>query len=133
MPSPDRHRARANLLLAVAAAGEAFTGLALIVAPSMVVALLFGAGVDGTGVVISRLGGLALIGLGLACWPRGASAPVSRPAMAGMLAYNGLAAVYLGIVGLDGQSGSMLWPAVAVHVGLTALLAISWARVRQNL
>jgi hypothetical protein len=132
MAGPDRHLARANMLLAVAAAGEAATGLALIVAPSMVVALLFGAGVDGTGAVMSRIAGLALIGLGLACWPRGASAPVSRPAIAGMLAYSGLATVYLGIVGLDGQSGSLLWPAVAVHTGLTALLAVTWARVRQD-
>ena len=121
------------MLLAVAAAGEAFTGLALVAAPSMVVALLFGAGVDGTGAVMSRIAGLALIGLGLACWPRGVSAPVSRPAIAGLLAYNGLAACYLGIVGLDGQGGALLWPAVAVHAGLTALLAIAWTRKRQHI
>lgn len=120
------------MLLAVTAAGEAATGLALIVAPSMVVALLFGASLDSIGVVTSRIAGLALIGLGVACWPRGASAPVSRPAIAGMLAYNGLAAVYLGIVGLDGQSGALLWPAVAIHAGLAALLVAAWARVRQD-
>jgi len=53
--------------LMFAAVAEAVTGLALLVAPVLVVRLLFGA--EFTGVTIIRVTGIALIALGLACWP----------------------------------------------------------------
>jgi hypothetical protein len=41
-----------------------------------------------------------------------------------MLFYSALVALYLGFLGLAGSAnGVLLWPAVAAHVGLTALLA----------
>jgi len=40
-----------------------------------------------------------------------------------MLTYNALVALYLSYVGLTGSStGVLLWPAVALHAILTALL-----------
>ena len=42
-------------LLAVAAVGEAITGLVLLVYPPIVVRLLFGAEIAGAGVVMSRI------------------------------------------------------------------------------
>jgi hypothetical protein len=53
-------------LLTLTAVAEAATGVALLVAPSLVVRLLFGH--DATGVLapIARVTGIALIGLGVA-------------------------------------------------------------------
>src|SRR5262245_17280560 len=56
-------------LLALAAMGEAGTGLVLLVYPSIVVRLLFAAEIAGAGVVMSRITGISLIALGMACWP----------------------------------------------------------------
>ena len=55
-------------LLALAAIAEAATGLALLVVPSLVGRLLFDAEIVGVGVIMSRLAGIGLIGLGVACW-----------------------------------------------------------------
>ena len=52
-----------NSVLAVAAAGEVLTGLVLLVYPSIVIKLLFGADIADIGVVISRFAGVALISL----------------------------------------------------------------------
>lgn len=51
------------------AAGEAFTGLVLMIYPSLVVRLLFGTDVSGARTLMSRIAGITLIALGLACWP----------------------------------------------------------------
>ena len=102
-------------LLAIAAAGEAATGLILLVYPPVVVRLLFGAEIAGAGMVMSRIAGISLIALGLACWP--------GPPRIGMLTYSAAVTLYLAYVGFaGGLTGILLWPAVAVHVILTALL-----------
>jgi hypothetical protein len=43
--------------------------LVLLVYPLIVVHLLFGAEIAGTGLAVCRFAGIALIALGLACWP----------------------------------------------------------------
>jgi hypothetical protein len=102
--------------LACAAAGEVVTGLALVLVPSIVGYWLLGASLDGAATQVARVAGLALIGLGIACWP--------GPPRAGMLIYSASAAAYLAYLGLVGAAmGVLLWPAVALHVVLTALLA----------
>lgn len=70
-----------NLPLTIAAAGEAATGFALLVVPHLVIRILFGAEIVGAGVVMSRIAGLALIALGVACWP-------GRTAFCGMTTYS---------------------------------------------
>jgi hypothetical protein len=113
-------------LTALAAAFEAAVGVLLIVNPSMVVWLLLGADLAAVGHLVGRLAGIALLALGLACWP--GHQPVSRnsAAVRGLLAYNALAAVLFFYVGVRGEFvGLLLWPAVAIH----ALLAILFARV----
>lgn len=108
-----------NIVLAVAAACEAATGLVLLVYPPIVIRLLLGAEITGAGEVVSRFAGIALIGLGIACWPSGSV----RQASYGMLTYGTLAALYLAYVGIRGQwVGVLLWPAVAVHAMLIVLL-----------
>ena len=110
-------------LLAVVGAGEAFTGLALVIYPSLVVPLLFGAEISGAGTVMSRMAGIALIALGIACLP--------GLALLGMLTYSALAMAYLAYVGIGGEwVGPLLWPAVVLHAVLTLLLARAWLKAR---
>ena len=112
-------------LLTLAAIGETATGLALLIVPSLVVWLLFGAEIVGVGVVMSRLAGIALIGLGVACWP--------GPPLIGMLTYSVLAMLYLTYIGLAGEwVGPLLWPAVVLHAVLTLLLARTWFKPQQD-
>jgi hypothetical protein len=115
-------------LLALAAVLEALTGLVLIVCPSIVVKLLFGADIAGIAVVTSRFAGLALISLGVACWPcRSASY-----ALYGMLTYGSLATLGLLYLALGGRwNGPLLWPAVALHAVLTLLLARAWLKSQE--
>src|SRR5208337_679150 len=106
-------------VLALAAGAEAGTGLLLLAWPQVVVRLLFGADVGGVGVTMSRLAGIALIGLGVACWP-GAD---TRWALNGMVTYSGLAMLYLVWIGVRGEAaGLLLWPAIVVHAILVVLL-----------
>jgi hypothetical protein len=106
-------------VLMLAAAAEAATGIVLMVYPPIVVRLLLGADIAGVGEMISRLAGIALIGLGVACWPTA----LARPSLLGMLTYGILAALYLMYVGVRGETvGMLLWPAVVAHVILVVLL-----------
>ena len=112
-------------LLAVAAAGEAITGLVLLIYPPIVVRLLFGAEIAGAGVVMSRILGISLIGFGVSCWPGN----VATRALSGMLTYSSLAALYLIYLGLAGEwLGNLLWPAVTAHAILTILLVRVWVK-----
>jgi len=103
-------------VLVFAAAGEIATGLALLVVPSLVGQLLLGTDLTGAAVMVARVAGIALIALGVACWP---GTPV-----VGMLTYSAAVTLYLGFLGISGaSSGVLLWPAVVLHLILTALLA----------
>jgi hypothetical protein len=111
--------------LAVAAVAEAATGLALLVAPALVGQLLLGVDLTGHAATVARVAGIALIGLGVACWP--------GPPLLGMLIYSAAVALYLAYIGLAGGSaGILLWPAVLLHVILSALIALGWASGRSG-
>lgn len=56
-------------LLAVAAVGEIATGVTLLLAPSVVGEFLFGTELVGIAMTMARVAGIALIGVGVACWP----------------------------------------------------------------
>ena len=112
-------------LMALAAVGEAATGLGLLLVPSLVAGLLFGEELTGAGALFGRITGIALIGLGVACWP--------GPPLAGMLIYSAIAALYLTCIGVTGgMTGVLLWPAVILHLTLTALLAWGSTRLRRQ-
>lgn len=107
----------------IVATGEAATGVALMLYPPLVARLLFAADVDGAGLAMARIAGMALVGLGIACWPDAATGG-SRRARLAMVVYSALAAVYLGFLAADGElRGPLLWPAVIVHLVVTVLLA----------
>jgi len=102
-------------LLVLAAVSETATGAGLLVAPALVGQLLFGVELNGIAVTVARVTGIALIALGVACWP-------GTP-LVGMLTYGAGVALYLSWVGLTGgMTGVLLWPAVILHAILTALL-----------
>jgi len=103
-------------VLVFAAVGEAGTGLALLIAPSLVGRLLFGEELTGIAIPVARVAGIALISFGVACWP-------GTP-LVGMLTYSAVVTMYLAYVGFaDGLSGILLWPAVVLHLILTAFLS----------
>ena len=56
-------------VLIFAAVAEAATGLALLIVPSLVGQLLLGEDLTGVAIPVARVAGIALIGLGIACWP----------------------------------------------------------------
>jgi hypothetical protein len=59
--------------------------------------------------------GIALVALGVACWP--------GPPRVGMLTYSAAIPLYLAYVGVTGGvTGMLLWSAVVLHGILTALL-----------
>ena len=91
------------------------------------VSLLFGVELGGIATVMSRLAGIALLGLGVACWPGNSAAQQFY----GMLTYSVLAMLYLVRIGVRGMPvGMLLWPGVAVHGVLIALLAFAWWKSR---
>ena len=111
-------------LLALTAIIEAATGLALIIAPSLVGRLLFGAEFTGVANLSARVTGIALIALGVGCWP-------GSTALCGMLTYGALVTLYLAYLGVIGEwAGTLLWPAVVLHAVLTLLLARTWLQSR---
>jgi hypothetical protein len=102
-------------VLVFVAVSEAATGMALLIIPSLVGQLLFGAELTGIAMIVARVAGIALIALGVACWP-------GTP-LVGMLTYSVAVTLYLAYVGFTGGfTGILLWPAVVLHVILTALL-----------
>jgi hypothetical protein len=112
-------------VLVLAAVGEVATGLALVIAPSLVVRLLLGEELTGVAIPVARVAGIALIALGVTCWP-------GTP-LIGMLTYSAAVTLYLAYVGVAGRSaGVLLWPVVVLHVILTALLTrASHSRTRR--
>jgi hypothetical protein len=114
-------------ILAFAGIVEFGTGLALVIDPAIVVALLLGAEISGVGTLLGRCFGIALLSLGLACWPGRRGAESSSPAAGGMLIYNALIALYLAYLGTVGRKGGMLlWPGVALHAVVALLLIWTW-------
>ncbi len=103
-------------LLPFASFAEAATGLALLFAPSLVGRLLLGEELIGVAIPVARVLGIALVGLGVACW--------SGTPRLGMLIYGASVTLYLAWLGFAGSFvGPLLWPAVVLHAILTLLLA----------
>jgi hypothetical protein len=118
-----------NAILMFAALAEAGTGAMLLVYPSIIVRLLFDAEIVGAGFIMSRLAGIALIGLGAACWP----GTDTRRAFQGMVTYSVLAMLFLLYIGVRGEGvGRLLWPAIVAHAILTVLLGGAWLKQRKS-
>ena len=109
--------------LVFAAVAEAATGLALLLAPSLVGQLLLGQEFSGVTISVARVTGIALIALGVSCWP--------GPPLAGMLIYSAVVTLYLAYLGFaEGLTGALLWPAVLLHLLLSIFLGRTWLRTK---
>ena len=116
-------------LLSVTGAAETATGLVLAVAPSLLVELLLGA-VPGTaaGITVSRVAGVAILALGVACWlaRQDAAGRAARGLIAAMLVYNAAVAAILVLVWTNqGLSGVALWPVVLAHAVLAVWCVVA--------
>jgi hypothetical protein len=112
-----------QLVLTFAAVLEACTGLALVVAPATIVALLFGFGESVQVLTLGRTAGIALIGLGIGCWPDPSGAVRYKLSLSGMMAYNAMVALYLAWLR---TGGPLLWPVAGLHAVIALLLALTW-------
>lgn len=115
------HSSRLAFVLSFSAIAELATGLALAAMPALVVALLLAPVTSETVIPVARVAGIALIALGLACWPR---RDLTEDAVCrSLLTYNLLVAVYLAYLGgVEHLGGSLLWPAVGLHALVAGLL-----------
>ena len=114
-------------ILAICAGLEMATGLALAMAPTLVIALLLGLETSPDMQPVARVAGIALIALGMACWPVRPRAENVPSAYWAMLAYNILTAAYLADIGAaEGLGGVLLWPAAAGHAALAAAQVYIW-------
>lgn len=117
-------------LVMLSAAIEMATGLALIAVPALAARLLLGVGLSQSGIAVTRLTGIALLCLGLACWPNAGGS--TQPAIRALFTYNLLAALYLGYLRVGGGFVSyLLLPGCVLHAAL-AFLLVGPARARMN-
>jgi hypothetical protein len=91
--------------------------------------LLFGTEIVGSGVFMSRIDGITLFALTVACWPNRNTLRV----FLGILTYSLLAMLYLVYVGGNGGAGILLWPGVAPRAGVSVLLVRACWKERQDL
>ncbi len=121
-----------KLFIAMAAI-EMVTGLGLIASPAMLAWLLLGSVLDApAALIVARIGGVALLSLGAACWfaSQDENSRAAAGVMAAMVLYNCGATILLAYAGIaQGLSGLGLWPAVLVH---TVLAVGSIASVRSR-
>jgi hypothetical protein len=106
-------------VLIFTAVAEAAMGLALLIVPSLVGHLLLGEELTGIAISVARVAGIALTGLGIACWP--------GPPLVAMLTYSTAVTLYLAYLGFaGGLTGVLLWPAIAFHAALSIALGRAW-------
>jgi hypothetical protein len=113
--------------LSVTGVLETATGLALLAIPSVVVDLLLGSSESTPpGVTVSRVAGVALVALGVACWiaREDAASRAAKGLVAAMLLYN-VAVVAVLILAWPslGPVGIGFWPVVLAHAGFAAWCA----------
>jgi hypothetical protein len=119
--------------LAIGAVLEIPVGLGLLAAPSPIASLLLGAPLSGAGLVVARLAGGGLLGLGIACWLARSTptVPAGLGVASALLTYNIVACVTL-VLALSGPGNQALLLGAAVLHGLLAagLLGALFSRDR---
>ena len=98
---------------------EIGAGVVLLVAPAMVITLVFGPSQMQPAAAMGRLAGAALLALGATCWwaRHDGNSLASRALMSGLLIYN-VAVVALVLTGSLGSLRPLLWAAVTVHLAM---------------
>ena len=127
-------------LLGIGGVLETGAGLGLLVAPSALSNILLQSPLSGPGVVVGRIAGGGLLGLGIACWCARTTplSPAGRGAAWGLLGYNLVACVTLACAGAasvgaaPGGGGLVALAAAALHGVLGAGLLFALARRDQS-
>jgi len=117
-------------LLVVTAFIELGAGILLLVAPSLASQILLGAGLGSPeAALVARIGGAALLSIGLVCWlGRNHDRKQAIGLVAGLLVYNAAVVVLLLYAGMVAKMpGVGIWPATGLH---SALLIWCAARLR---
>jgi len=116
-------------LLSLTAIIEAATGLALIIAPALVVKLMLGSPLETyAAVTLGHIAGAALLALGVAAWLArdDMQGHATRGLVVAIMIYNLGVSVILSAAGVRGQTvGIALWPAVVLHAGMAAWCIVS--------
>jgi hypothetical protein len=120
-------------LLRIGGALEAVVAVALLADPSGVASVLLQSTLEEPGRVVGRIGGGALVSLGIACWCARTtpSSPAGRGVAWALLAYNVVACVTLAWAGAAMASGGLLAMGAAVLHGLFGV-ALLGALVREG-
>ena len=118
-----------KLLLIISAVTEAAIGASLLILPAVTASTLLGVPLNTAGgVVAARIGGAALISLGIACWSAkdGELSGPMRGVVVAMLFYNlsAVAVLVWGGIRLELRS-PLLWPTIAIHLGLAVWCTVS--------
>jgi hypothetical protein len=121
--------------LVFAALLEASTGMALLIAPSLLASILIGAPLhEPSGLVVARVAGVALLSLGLACWlaRNHGTTHSARDLLMAMALYNAgtFTVLVYARVGL-GLTGIGLWPAALLHFAL-AVWCVASTRISES-
>ena len=119
---------RPSPLLTVTGLLETPTGFLLLLWPALVVALLLGLRQpQPETLLLARLAGAGVLGIGVACWTTGrdAGSPAQPGVLAAVLVYNVVVAgVLIFAAAALSMAGILLWPAIAYHVAAAAWSAI---------
>jgi hypothetical protein len=108
-------------LLKTSAFVELGAGIAALALPTLLATILLGGSLDPTGLAVTRLAGVALLSLAVACWRAvpDAQSRAARGVVAAMLLYNvGVATLFAALRFGLGMHGIALLPAAALHAAL---------------
>lgn len=120
-------------LLTLSALLEFLTGLALVLAPDITIALLLGADTNSVARIIARICGVALIAISIGCWAA-RTGPDSRARLGTIRAitfYNLGAGLLLVVYAATGKfHGIVIWAAGLLHLALAVGFLVSLVRVK---
>ena len=111
-------------VLKFASVVEICTGVGFAFEPALLLSLLLGMETSNVSALMGRLFGVALISLGIACWPGRGNNVLWSPIVA-MSLYNAIVAIYLTVLGSFMHTGGiLLWPGVILHAVVAFLLSM---------
>jgi hypothetical protein len=121
-------RSQRELFIATAII-EVGAGLCLIGLPTFTIWIVLGVRESSPeALVVGRIGGAALLAIGVACWLArdDSSSPSRHGQLWGMLIYNvGACAVLVFAGSISGMGGVALWPAVVLHLCMAIWCAVN--------
>ena len=120
-------------LLKITAVVETLTGVALVASPSLLISVLMGASLEGSGaLMVARITGFALLTLAIACW-QSRNNENAKAILQAMLFYNVTIAILL-VYCIFGEkfSGIGLWPVFILHIILAVWCGLSLQQQKEK-